>query len=113
MYDSTVKNGFKSSAQTTRNKHENNKDPFDEMFEFELNIEKHLTPAQKQRREREEVVSKFFTDGVWLKTPEQREAFALLDPHSQLMATFGNMAGFDGSELQAVLSRIPSPAARV
>ena len=82
-------------------------DDFDDIFAFELNIEKHLAPAQLAQIQAEKTAKDFFTDRVWLKTPEQRAAFKLLTPRQQLIATFGNCSGFVGSELEAISAELP------
>ncbi|AEX65749.1 hypothetical protein DIBBI_gp81 [Xanthomonas phage vB_XveM_DIBBI] len=106
MYDYYQENAFQSRPQSMQKKQPKAPDPFDEIFEFELNIEQHLTPQQKQQRQIEETTKKFFADGVWLATQEQREAFRELSPADQLIATFGNCHGFAGSELEAICQHL-------
>lgn len=95
------------SGQTSQNRQQKPTDDFDDMFSFELNIEKHLTPDQLAQIQVEKTAKEFFSDGVWLSTEDQRTAFRALSPRQQLLATFGNCAGYVGSELQAIAETMP------
>lgn len=96
-----------STLQSTSKRVDKRVDDFDDIFSFELNIEKHLTPAQLAQIQVEKTAKDFFTDGKWLATAEQRSAFQLLSPRQQLIATFGNCSGYIGSELQAIAEILP------
>lgn len=81
-------------------------DSFDEMFEFEATIRDRLTPYQLDEIEREEMVKKFGAGKAWLSQPEQRAEFQLLDARHQLSATFADVRGYKGSELEALVNHL-------
>lgn len=81
-------------------------DAFADMFGYELNVEQHLTPAQRERIECEKLAQKFGTGRSWLSQPEQRADFRALSPVDQLRAAFGGCNGLQGSELEALIEHM-------
>lgn len=79
----------------------NKSNPFSEVNQFLKSIE--LSPEQKAAQARERILEKVATpDGVWLSTPQSRQAFRKLSPAAQLYAAFGEMGGVCEEELAAL-----------